>query len=166
MDTTLMLAVLWLGLTQLLVAGCGAAPATAPAGAPVSPSANGANSSTPIAARASAIAGLTAQSNDGGGVTVSVTPLALRAGAALQFDIALNTHSVDLRDDMLKSVVLRDDAGEEHAPTLWEGPGPGGHHRTGRLTFAALPASTRSVTLVVRNIGGVPERVFRWDLSP
>ncbi len=40
----------------------------------------------------------------------------------------------------------------------------GGHHREGKIKFAALTTSTKSVTLIVKNIAGVPERVFNWGL--
>jgi hypothetical protein len=67
---------------------------------------------------------------------------------------------------MLTSVVLRDDAGNEYPPVVWDGPGAGGHHRAGTLKFPALDKSAKSVTLLVRNIAGVPERAFTWTLSP
>lgn len=109
--------------------------------------------------------GLDPQTIDGGSVTVQVTPIAFKMGAPLEFDIAMNTHSVDLSDDMLKAVILRDDGGKEYAPTAWDGPEGGGHHREGKITFAGLNTSTKSLTLVVKNIAGVPERVYQWELA-
>lgn len=100
---------------------------------------------------------------EGGSVSVAVTPRSLGEGAPLEFEIAMNTHSVDLSNDMLKSVVLRDDRGEEYKPTSWEGPAGGGHHRSGRIAFVALAAGARSVTLIVKNIAGVAERTFSWE---
>src|SRR5262245_50124048 len=79
---------------------------------------------------------LTAQKTSGGGVTVAVTPLALAPGAARwDFKVVLDTHSQDLSDDLVKSAVLLDGTGGRHAPTAWEGAGPGGHHREGVLKF-------------------------------
>ncbi len=101
---------------------------------------------------------------EGGSVTVEVLPLTLKAGAPSEFEIAMNTHSVDLSADMLKAVVLIDDAGKEYTATKWDGPTGGGHHRSGRILFPALSASAKSVTVVVKGIAKVPERKFQWDL--
>ncbi len=105
------------------------------------------------------------QTVEGGSVSVAVTPIALKLGAPLEFDIAMNTHSVDLSNDMLTAVVLRDDAGKEYAPTGWDGPSSGGHHRSGKIKFAALTTNTKSISLIVKNIAGVPERTFKWNLE-
>ncbi|MBI4674548.1 MAG: hypothetical protein HY741_23125 [Chloroflexi bacterium] len=105
-----------------------------------------------------------AQTVEGGSVTVEVVPRVLKLGAPLEFEIAMNTHSVDLDADMTKSAVLSDDAGNEYTPTAWDGPSGGGHHRSGTLKFPALKGNTKAVTLFVKNIAGVPERVFKWQL--
>ncbi len=105
------------------------------------------------------------KSSSGGSVTVDVKPTALQVGQPIVFDIALNTHSVDLSDDLTKIAILRDDTGGEYKPTAWEGAGPGGHHREGALKFAALTRKPKYVELVIKGLATVPERVFRWDLS-
>jgi hypothetical protein len=66
---------------------------------------------------------------------------------------------------MLKAVVLRDDTGKEYAPISWDGAGPGGHHREGKLKFAALTTRPKSLTLVLKDVAGVPERRFKWDVA-
>lgn len=104
------------------------------------------------------------QTVEGGSVSVEVIPTVLKLGVPLEFEIAMNTHSVDLSDDMLNSVVLRDDAGNEYIPTAWDGPSGGGHHRSGTLKLAALKGNAKAVTLFVKNIAGVPERVFKWQI--
>ena len=155
-----------------LVLGCGVAPAAPAAqagGAAARTTATGIPHADPTATRDPSDnppLEFRSQLNDAGGVTVSVTPVTLRAGAAAEFDMALNTHSVELKDDLLKAVVLRDDAGREYTPSAWDGAGPGGHHRSGKLTFGVLATSAQAVTLVVKNIAGVPERVFQWQLIP
>ena len=105
------------------------------------------------------------QTVEGGSVSVAVTPTSLKAGVPGEFEIAMNTHSVDLSADMLKAVVLRDDAGKEYTPTKWDGPVGGGHHRSGKIEFSALAANVKSVTLIVRDIAGVPERDYKWDVA-
>lgn len=104
------------------------------------------------------------QTVEGGSVTVTAQPLNLKAGAPPEFDIAMNTHSVDLADDLLQAVVLRDDSGKEYAPLAWEGPSAGGHHREGVIRFDPLPIKTKTVTLIVRNVAGIAERVFKWNM--
>lgn len=135
------------------------------------PPASNSNSSPNESAVASTTAGsanssgMEAQTVDGGSVSIKVTPAALKRGQPLEFDIAMDTHSVDLANDMLKAVVLRDDSGMEFTPTAWNGPGGGGHHREGKIEFAPLTMSTKSLTLVVKNIAGVPERIYQWDVA-
>ena len=102
----------------LLLAACGGTATPTPLPAPTPTSAPATQSSAPKANAS----GFATKSNEGGSVTVEVTPLALEAGKPMTFDIAMDTHSVDLSDDMTKIVILRDDAGQEYAPTAWDGP--------------------------------------------
>ncbi len=117
--------------------------------------------SNPAPAAASA---LETKSNSGGSVDVNVTPQALDVGQVVAFKIAMNTHSVDLSDDMIQIVILRDDKGEEYIPTVWDGAGPGGHHRSGVLKFAALARKPKSIDLVIKGLAQVAERTFHWYL--
>lgn len=170
MKKTLILLTSGLALVTLLLAACGgvatptttsaptrvssAPTATLPAG-PTSPSKSTAQTSP---------ATFETKSDSGGSVTVDVKPTTLEVGQPIAFDIAMNTHSVDLSDDMTKIAVLRDDTGKEYAPLAWEGGGPGGHHREGILKFAPLTNKPKYVELVIKGLAKVPERVFRWDL--
>lgn len=107
---------------------------------------------------------LAAQTSRGGGVTVSVTPKDVAAGAPRwDFEVVFDTHSVDLNHDVIRSAALIDAAGRKHAPLVWEGDPPGGHHRKGVLSFKPLGA-VDEITLQIRDVG-VPERVFRWSLK-
>ncbi len=133
------------------------APTQAPSVSTVAPS----NPSKPVGQSPSPFE---AKSSAGGSVTVDVQPTALEVGKPVAFDIAMNTHSVDLSDDMTKISTLRDDAGKEYKPTAWEGGEPGGHHRSGTLKFAVLASKSKFVELVIRGLASVPERVFRWDV--
>ena len=99
------------------------------------------------------------------GVTVDVKPLKFTSGQPAKFKVRMNTHSVELDEDMAAISTLMDDMGRENRPVNWDGAGPGGHHRTGILEFPALEGSPKSVTLVIRNIANVPERVFQWNLE-
>lgn len=104
-------------------------------------------------------------SNSGSSVTVDAQLLDFQLDQPLVFEIALNTHSVDLSDDMVKISLLRDDAGKEYAPSAWEGAGPGGHHREGKLKFAAMTTKPKYIELVIKNLAKVSDRTFRWELK-
>lgn len=157
-----------IALLLIACSGTNAAPAptTAPAPNPTAEFRGAADSSQPAStdAGSSTAATFETQTVEGGSVSVAVTPTSLKAGAPGEFEIAMNTHSVDLSTDLLKVVVLRDDAGTEYAPIKWDGPAGGGHHRSGKIEFPALAASVKSVTLIVKDIAGVSERDYKWDV--
>ncbi len=159
-----------LALCVLLLAACSSAPTPAATSTPAPTKAASPPAVTPISSanRASSSPGTESafemQSNSGGSVTVDVKPAALRVGEPVAFDIAMNTHSVDLGDDMTKIAILRDDASREYNPVAWEGPGGGGHHRSGTLKFAPLVGKPKYIELVIKGLAKVPERVFRWEL--
>ena len=103
------------------------------------------------------------QTNSEGGVDVEVTPS--KSSINLRFDVVLNTHSVELDQDMVQIAILKDDKGNEFLPLAWEGAVPGGHHREGTLIFPALTTSASKITLILNDIGEVPERNFSWELK-
>lgn len=108
---------------------------------------------------------LTTQTNSEGSVTVKVTPENISEDKKIwQFQIVLDTHTGSLDEDLTKSPVLIGDQ-EELQPAAWEGAPPGGHHREGLLTFESFSQTPKSVTLILRNVGGVAERSFSWSLK-
>jgi len=113
------------------------------------------------------------QKNEGGSVTIEVKwPAVQAADDALPFAATMDTHSVDLdKIDLSKLATLRNDKGQQVAPTSWEAPA-GGHHRSGTLVFPATDSGkalvdpgTKYVELVIRDLAGVKERVLRWSLG-
>lgn len=97
-------------------------------------------------------------------VTVVVTPLDLSPNSKeWKFDVGMNTHSVELDQDMIKIAVLVDDQGKEYKPIRWEG-SVGGHHREGVLIFNQITPTPKSVELKISNIGGVV-RSFVWEFK-
>jgi len=77
----------------------------------------------------------------------------------------MNTHSADLGQDMVAVCILKDNNGREYKPTAWQGSPPGGHHRKGVLEFPNLADNSESITLVIRAIDNVPERIFNWRIT-
>ena len=110
------------------------------------------------------------QTSEGGEVTVAVTWKGRSAGPV--FDVAMDTHSVDLGGYNLRRLaLLRTEEGGEVRPSGWNAP-KGGHHREGTLTFPEkapdgspiIGSDTREIELVIRDVAGVPERKFEWRL--
>jgi len=108
------------------------------------------------------------QMNEGGQVTIAATWQG--SGTPTVFNVAMNTHAVDLDGyDLKQLAVLRIDGGREMQPISWDAP-KGNHHRSGTLTFPETDADgkpliasgTRTIELIIRNVAGVSERVFAW----
>jgi len=105
-----------------------------------------------------------------GAVIVEVTPLNLgTATDMLEFDVALNTHSVDLSMDLATLATLTTDTGITLQAVIWDAP-RGGHHVEGKLIFPAakdgapvLEGASR-LTLTIANLDA-PSRVFEWELN-
>ena len=99
------------------------------------------------------------------GVNVKVQPVQLSSGQKVKFDVRMGTHSVELKQDMVAVSLLKDSNGQVYRPENWEGSPPGGHHRSGSLEFSAIKGKPASVTLIIKNIANVPERVFTWKVK-
>ena len=94
-------------------------------------------------------------------VTVEITPVILSDEENVKFSISLDTHSVALDKDLEDISVLIDDKNYEYKPILWSGE-IGGHHLEGNLSFPKLQEGTKSVKLVIKEIGDT-DRVFAWN---
>lgn len=110
--------------------------------------------------------------SDGGGVTVDAVLLNATGKVQddqLAFEIAFNTHSVPLEDySVTKNAVIKTDDGvTADKGFTWESAGDATHHRSGVLKIkadAVIKSATKSVTLELRNLAGIPVREFKWDL--
>ena len=159
-----LLAVLILALLTLTLAACGGKATTASQDVQPPPTeAQEQPTAPPSPTQPAAPHTLDTQTSDAGRVVIDVTPLTL-SGKAWDFEVALNTHSVNLDFDLTEVGVLRCDQGQEYTPIAWDGSGPGGHHRSGVLKFAALDHPTLFVEIAIRDVAQVPERVFRWNV--
>ena len=112
-----------------------------------------------------ASASLRTQTDSAGGVTVKVTLLDSKTDGGLRFEVALDTHSVNLDSyDLKTATVLRDGAGKVYRPKAVENKGSG-HHRQSTLLFSTVANGTKNFELVLKDVAGVKERIFRWDLQ-
>jgi len=115
-----------------------------------------------------ALAASTVQANlsqqvAGGGVTVIATLLKEQADATA-IKLVLDTHSVNLDGYKLDAIAtLRDDAGKTYPIVAVQQASGGGHHRQAVLQFGKVSAEARTIELVVRDVAGVEERIFRWS---
>ena len=114
-------------------------------------------------------AGDLTRSDQQGAVTVNVTPLNLADPSdQLEFDIALETHSVDLSMDLATLATLTTDTGITVQATTWDAP-RGGHHVQGKLIFPAtkdgktILDKASKLTLTITNVDA-PSRVFEWPV--
>jgi hypothetical protein len=109
------------------------------------------------------------RTDEQGAVTVKVQPLPWTGESErLDFEIVLDTHSVDLTFDLAAMSVLSADSGVTATAVQWDAPS-GGHHVKGKLSFPArvddkfLLDETTKLTLTIKNVDA-PERVFTWEL--
>ena len=101
-------------------------------------------------------------------VAIKVTPIELGTGKGVQewkFDIVFDTHSGRLDEDLMQIATLVDDKGNIYTPTAWDGAEPGGHHREGMLVFGPINQFPQSIELKIRDVGGIPERSFKWNIE-
>ncbi len=105
-----------------------------------------------------------------GMVAVEVIPTNLdSATESLEFEVAMNTHSVNLSMDLVALSTLTTDTGLTVAAEAWNAPPGGGHHVRGSLVFPAtkdgkpiLEGATR-LTLTILDVDA-PSRTFEWQL--
>jgi hypothetical protein len=106
-----------------------------------------------------------------GMVVVQVTPTNLGTPAeTLEFDVAMNTHSVNLSMDLATLATLTTDTGLSVPASKWDAPPGGGHHVSGTLSFPStedgksmLEGATK-LRLTILNVDA-PSRIFEWDLK-
>lgn len=99
------------------------------------------------------------QSQTGGEVEVTVEPKQLTVGKEMVFAVSLNTHTVELDEEMTNVVRVTDERGREYRVVSWSG-GKGGHHVSGELRVAALQKGAGRIKL---EIGGKIGREVSFD---
>lgn len=108
------------------------------------------------------------RTDEQGAVVVAVEPVNLEsADQTLDFEVSLNTHSVDLSMDLAGLATLTTDTGITAPAIAWTAPS-GGHHVSGKLSFPAsvngtdLLKGATELTLTIRDVDA-PERKFTWE---
>ena len=103
-----------------------------------------------------------------GAVEIVITPVNLNdPGEMLDFQVSMNTHSVDLSMDLATLATLETDTGHVVEAALWDAP-RGGHHVQGTLSFPAsvdgvtVLDGVEALTLTLVNVDA-PERNFVWE---
>lgn len=103
-----------------------------------------------------------------GSVEIKIVPLnPNNPEHTLDFNVRLNTHSVDLSMDLAILAIIETDAGLTVQATTWDAP-RGGHHVTGILSFPGSVEGTpllegvTKMTLTITDVDA-PERVFVWE---
>jgi hypothetical protein len=111
-----------------------------------------------------------ARLDEQGAVVFEVTPLNLGTPAdTLQFQVSMNTHSVDLSMDLAVLSTLSTDTDVSLQALKWDAV-PGGHHVSGTLIFPStqdgqsILESASKLTLTIDNVDA-PSRVFEWELK-
>jgi hypothetical protein len=96
-------------------------------------------------------------------VTLAAPP---QVGVPIRATVILDTHTVALDGVVFEqAVVLRTPEGAEVAPAAVEGVRGGGHHSQAVVIFAPV-TQPGTVRILVRNVGGIAERSFVWELPP
>jgi hypothetical protein len=103
-----------------------------------------------------------------GAVEVAVTPVNLNnPGETIDFEVSLDTHSVDLSMDLGALATLSTGEGRTVQASLWDAP-LGGHHVGGILSFPAsdvggpLLEGAEEIRLIISGLSA-PERIFLWQ---
>ena len=95
--------------------------------------------------------------NNQNNVEFQVTPL-----STSEFQIEINTHSVDLDFELTEISILYDDIGNTYKPLKWEGFPAGGHHRNGILKLPSINGNAKSIKLIITDSA---RREFSWNLE-
>ncbi len=100
----------------------------------------------------------------GNGISVDVSGIYNRPQKSIIFTVKFTTHSgsMDFRVDEIATLMMNDE--KISIPATWEGSPPGGHHRSGKLSYKDVPADSQSIILKLSTKGRMGVRRFIWDL--
>lgn len=179
------LSILSLPLVVLVLAACGSTapststqpavepstlPPTLPATTPTQASTTSPTQQAPISNRSAQVIQLTELTDSQGAVTVIVKPLELNSTQdTLNFEVSMDTHSIDLSMDLAALATLTTDTGMTVQAARWDAQ-LGGHHVSGTLSFPSriegktILDGASQLTLIIKDVD-TAERVFTWDMQ-
>lgn len=101
----------------------------------------------------------------GNGIWVDASGVYKRVQNTLTFFIKFTTHSgdMDFLVDEIATLIINDQ--KVSLSAVWEGSAPGGHHRSGKLSYINLPSDIQSISLKLSEKGRIDIRRFIWDLK-
>lgn len=108
---------------------------------------------------------LPSRTSERGGVEFQVSAEDFDIGKPVRFGITIDTHAGSLDFDLAEISTLEDDRGNQYLSTAWEGSAPGGHHRSGTLSFPGLATGAGYLTLLIKDDPNLDPRSFEWDLK-
>lgn len=98
-------------------------------------------------------------------VTVTVTLIDISPQSKeWKFDIVIDTHSVELNQNMAEISALIDGQEREYKPLRFEGASAGCHHKEGVLVFDRITPTPKSVELKITGIANAT-RSFVWQFE-
>lgn len=104
------------------------------------------------------------QTSNRSAVTLKVTPTNVK-GDVWEFEMVFDTHSQELKDELLKTAVLVTPDGRQLPPIDWKGDPSGGHHRKGVLRFHAVSPPPDKLELRITRSGESEPRIFKWNIK-
>lgn len=146
-----------------------AEPTTLPPTLPATTPAQASNASPTQQAGAEVIQ-LAELTDSQGAVTMVVKPLELNSTQdTLNFEVSMDTHSIDLSMDLAALATLSTDTGMTVQAARWDAQ-LGGHHVSGTLSFPSrvegktMLDDASKLTLIIKDVDA-SERVFTWDMQ-
>ena len=113
----------------------------------------------------SALPSLSTVINNENSVSFEVIPVEFEFGRPVEFEISINTHAGDLDFDLTEVSTLLIDGAVLFEALAWEGSSPGGHHRSGTLSFSPVSPAAEKMELIIEDVNEVPTRSFVWKLQ-
>lgn len=110
-----------------------------------------------------------------GGITVQIQFKELTEKGELAFAVRMNDHVSGINQYALDNLAfLANDQGTQVRPSRWQSITLSEQRVSGTLYFPAEDNSgrpvivhgIRSVTLTIKSLAGIPERIFQWNLAP
>jgi hypothetical protein len=104
------------------------------------------------------------KSSRGPVIFITVEPTLLVPENPWEFVISMGNHRFPLDHDLIESIRIVLDDGQEIAPISLTDSGKGSHHRKSVLTFPGLQNDIQSFKIIIRGIGELEERILEWEV--